>query len=216
MPWYYAGPEAKPVGPISLEELQTRRSSGVVTPETYVIEHTGVAGAPGAWRRYREIFPESPTLPPLPPVPGVVPLPPPPMAASPTSQVHPLFPSAAHAPAIHVPSSVPLAAPHAHYPVRRTNPWCAWGFGLALAGFIFSFFCGIGLLLAAPALIICILGFVKVHQQPDQSGRGLAVAGAVLSGLALLISVAFLVYAVPLIIKNHEWTVTEQSSTNSE
>ena len=41
MPWYYAGPEAKPVGPLSVEELHARHLSGAVTAETYVIEHTG-------------------------------------------------------------------------------------------------------------------------------------------------------------------------------
>jgi hypothetical protein len=37
MPWYYVGPDAKPVGPLSLEELQSRRLSGALSPETYVI-----------------------------------------------------------------------------------------------------------------------------------------------------------------------------------
>jgi len=214
MPWYYAGPEAKPVGPVTLEELQARRLSGAITPETYVIEHAGTPGAPGAWRRYREIFPAtSPDLTSLPPLPGAAV---PPAPHGPPPQAHPLFPSTGHAPAIHVPAFTPAAAPHAHYPVRKTNAWCAWGFGLGIAGFFFSFACGTGLLLAAPALLICILGFSQVHKHPDQGGRGLAAAGAILSGLALLISIGFLAYAVPLMIKNHEWTVTEQSSTNSE
>jgi hypothetical protein len=210
MPWYYAGPEAKPVGPVTLEELHARRLSGALTADTYVIEHSGAPGTPGAWRHYREIFPESAALPPLPPAPA---FPPPPVAASPG---HPLFPSAAHVPLAPHPAYVPAAAPHAHYPARRTNGWCAWGFGLGLAGFIFSFACGAGLLLAVPALIICILGFIQVQQRPDQSGKGLAVAGAVLSGLALLIAIGFFIYTVPIMIKNHAWTVTEQSSTNSE
>jgi hypothetical protein len=108
------------------------------------------------------------------------------------------------------------AGPHGYFPVRRTNSWCAWGFGLGIAGFILTFACGLGLLIAAPALLICILGFVQVQRHPDQSGRGLAVAGGILSALALLISIGFLAYAVPVMIKNHSWTVTEQSSSNSE
>ena len=44
MPWYYAGPDAKPVGPVTLNELHACRVRGIVTPETYVIEHTGQPG----------------------------------------------------------------------------------------------------------------------------------------------------------------------------
>ena len=49
MPWYYAGPEAKPVGPVSLEELHARRLSGAIQPETYVIEDTGQPDPARAW-----------------------------------------------------------------------------------------------------------------------------------------------------------------------
>ena len=65
MPWYYAGPEAKPVGPLSVEELHDRRVSGVVGPDTYVIEHTGHGAANLAWKHYKEVFPTNlaPTAP---------------------------------------------------------------------------------------------------------------------------------------------------------
>ncbi len=52
MPWYYAGPEAKPVGPVTLEELQALRARGTVAPETYVIEEKGQGMAGLAWKRY--------------------------------------------------------------------------------------------------------------------------------------------------------------------
>jgi hypothetical protein len=187
MPWYYAGSEAKPVGPISLEELHAARSNGAITPETYVLEHSGQPGGAGAWHRYREVFPASLPLPPVPmtqPVPAPVP--------------HPLFPSAT--------GTAPVfqhAAPHGHYPIRRTNALCAWGFGLGVAGFILSITCT-GILLAIPALIMCVLGFTQVQRRPDQSGRGLAVAGFVLAVLGTLISLGILAWFLPAAIKQEQ------------
>jgi hypothetical protein len=132
------------------------------------------------------------------------------------SQPHPLFPSAGHAP---LPAATPAfphaASPHGHYPARKTNSWCAWGFGLGITGFVLSFAC-IGILIAVPALLVCVIGFAKVQSRREQSGRGLAVAGAVLSLLAIFISLGLGSWLIPPILKNHEWSVTEQSSTNSQ
>ena len=216
MPWYYAGPEAKPVGPVSLEELHARRASGLVTGETYIIEHTGQAGGAGAWRRYREFFPQGVIVSSLPPVPSPAPavMAPPPVPAPVTN---PLFPSSGSAPATppprpaYTPPVPPHAAPHAHYPTRITNACCAWGFGLGIAGFVLAFACGVGLLLAVPALVLCIVGFAQVQQRSEQSGRGLAVAGGLLALLALIISIAFLAWAVPTGIKEHEDSVRQNS-----
>jgi hypothetical protein len=207
MPWYYAGPEAKPVGPVSLDEIHARRLSGLITPETYVIEQSAQPGVTPVWRRYRETFPESSATPPsLPPLPSALPASPPPLAPP----VNTLFPSAPHAPhPVYVPPATPAAAPHGHYPARRTNACCAWGFGLGIASFIL---CGSGVLLGLPALVICILGFAQVQQRPDQSGRGLAVAGGVLALLAILLSVVLLSYTVPAIIKEREQAAAQQNS----
>jgi hypothetical protein len=223
MPWYYAGPDQKPVGPVSLEELQARRRNDLVLPETYIIEWTYETGVVGTWRHYGDVFPQVPAAPALPPPPPVS-IPPAPASPAPPipapaplgvhiPQPHPLFPSAAHAP---LPGATPAAAPHAHYPTRRTNSWCAWGFGLGIASFIFSFACGLGLFLAVPGLIVSILGLVQIQRHAEQSGRGLAVTGGVLSVLALMIALGFAICFLPSLLKNHEWTVTEQSSTNSE
>jgi hypothetical protein len=207
MPWYYAGPEAKPVGPVSLEEIHARRLSGLITPETYVIDQNGLPGVTPTWRRYREVFSESSAVPPaLPPLPPTLPISSPP----PAPPVNALFPSAPHAPhPVYVPPATPAAAPHGHYPVRRTNACCAWGFGLGIASFIL---CGSGLFLGLPALVICILGFAQVQQRPDQSGRGLAVAGGVLALLAIVLSVILLSYAIPAAIKEREQAAAQQNS----
>lgn len=233
MPWYYAGPEEKPVGPVSTEELHARRRNGLLGSQTYIIEWNEEVGAVDGWKFYSEIFPVVPPMAPLPPPPLPTPNPagphgPPPVpghSAAPhafypppspaISQPHPLFPSAGHAP-VPVATTFPhAAAPHGHYPPRKTNAWCAWGFGLGITAFILSFGC-IGILVAVPALIICIIGFAKVQSHREQSGRGLAVAGGVLSLLAIVLSLALSAWLLPSILKNHEWSVTEQSSTNSE
>jgi hypothetical protein len=216
MPWYYAGPEAKPVGPVSLEQLQAMRAAGTVSPETYVLEHTGQPIADWTWKRYRDVFPSAPYLPPVIPTipePVIAPIPPPPPVPAPTAAAHPLFPSAGSP--IPPPIFTPTFQPGPHYqPVRPTNGWCGWGFALGLIGLVFSFAC-IGLIPALISLVLCIVGLVKVGKNPSQSGRGLAIAGVCLSGFALLISIVILCFAIPN-MKFHEMTVTEQTSSDSD
>jgi hypothetical protein len=225
MPWYYAGPEAKPVGPISAEELHACALRGVVKPETYVIEQTGQPIETMAWRKYQEIFSAAGSLPPLPPLPRTAtPLTAPPMphasaASAPAPlplQPHPLFPSAAPLATTAPPVFPPAAQPDPYYQIKPTNGWCAWGFGFGLAGFFFAFACGVGIFPALIAVILCIVGLVQLQNHREQTGHGLAVAGLILSGLALLISLIFILwFAVPM-IKAHGLTVTEQTPNDSE
>jgi len=71
-------------------------------------------------------------------------------------------------------------------------------------------------LLALPALLLCIVGLVQVHKHRDQSGQGLAIAGLLLSGVALFIALIFIIsLAIPM-IEAHELTVTEQTSNDTE
>jgi hypothetical protein len=230
MPWYYAGPEAKPVGPVSAEQLQGLFASGTITSETFVIEHTGAGAAGLAWRRYREVFPPAAaTLPPIPfttptpfypattppapppPVPGSVPAPIPsaPTAATP----HPLFPSAGTAQPGH-PEYRPVAQSYA-YPIRPTNSWCAWGFALSLVGLCLAIFC-IGVVPALIAAVLCIIGLVQVTKNREQGGMGLAVTGLIFSGIAVLLFAIIVCVFGPAIIKGHGLTVTEQTSNDSE
>ena len=212
MPWYYASREAKPAGPVTLDELHALRAGGAILPETYVIEHTGEPGAIPAWKKYGEVFPlgiptTSPVMPPAPPIPPVA------LPATP----HPLFPSAA-APSVLPPPGIPVNTQAGSYPpVKPTNPWCAWGFGLGLAGFFFSFACGIGSLLALPGLLVSGYGLAQVNRKPEQAGRNLAFAGLALAVLALLISLAFAAICIGMpLLKGHELTVTEESTNDSE
>jgi hypothetical protein len=217
MPWYYSGPEAKPVGPVSLEELHAQRLSGVISPETYVIESGGASNAPMEWKRYQEVFPPSPSLPAvLSSSPPPVPVNPPPVA-----QRHPLFPSAGAAvphPAqgpfsSHTPPPVPAVAP-----AVKANAWCSWGFGLSLAGFVLLFVtCGfVGWLLALPGLILSFAGLMQVHRHREQSGQGLAIFGLLLSSFVLLTTLILLAVAVPYFIRHHDQTATEESTNDSE
>jgi hypothetical protein len=127
---------------------------------------------------------------------------------------HPLFPSATPAPHQVFP---PGARPDPYYNVKPTNGWCAWGFGLGLVGFFLSFVCGIGVFPALIALPLCIMGLAQVHNKHrEQAGQGLAVAGLILSGIALIISLIIIVSVAMNFKIMHGLTVTEQTSNDSE
>ena len=63
--------------------------------------------------------------------------------------------------------------------VAKTN-------GIAIAGFILSFF------VAIAGLICAIIGLHRANKELDGSGRGLAIAGIVISCLSLLVGVIIL------------------------
>lgn len=225
MPWYYAGPEAKPVGPLSLEQLHAARTQGTIKPETYVIEHTGAPATDWSWKRYQDLF-QATTPPPVPPVPAAAPYVPPPVPPIATPQPaaaapHPLFPSAAPVSGQSLPAPAPVSpnpamARDPYYNTKPTNGWCAWGFGLGLGGFAFSFICGLGLLLAVPSLLLCLVGLVQLRHHPEQGGRALGLWGVGLSLVALVVAtIIVLSVAIPM-IKSSELTVTEQTSNDSE
>jgi len=201
MSWYYAGPDAKPVGPIELNELQARRASGILSPETYVLEYVGAPGDQRAWKRYKELFPSIPSLPQSPPATQL-----PTVPVVPPVQPHPLFPSAA--------SAINPTLP----PPQRANPWCSWGFGLGLTSFILLFLtCGLASPLSLPALIVSAVGLFQVQHDPKQTGRNLAFGGLFFSAVTLFLAIILLAIAVPAILKGHGLiTTTEQSSSDSE
>lgn len=213
MPWYYVGPDAKPVGPLSLEELQSRRLSGALSPETYVIE-ASAQNAPKEWRRYRELFPASTVLPPLPPVPATDS----PASLLPSS----IFPTSVPASTVHSPGGPVFTGTHPSIynapppSLHRTNACCAWGFGLGLAGLPLLICGGAGLFLALAGLVVSVIGLVQVQRKREQSGRGLAIAGIVTSLLTLLIVVIIGAAWAFSNFKSSVQMTTEQTSNDTD
>ena len=217
MPWYYAGPEAKPVGPLSVEELHACRVRGTISPETYVLEQKGQPGEVIAWKRYQEFFPASPSLPPIPTLPPLPVTPPPPPAPVPQATApHPLFPSAAPVPTQH-PVFPATPRPDPYYSnTLPTNGWCTWGFWLGLASFVLALACGVGMFMAPIAIVLCIVGLAQVHSRREQGGQKRAIWGLILSFVALVLA-AIIIYTVDIrILKAHGLTVTEETSNDSE
>jgi hypothetical protein len=209
MSWYYVGPDAKPVGPISREELQSRRDAGAIAPETYVIE-APPGSAPKEWLRYRDVFPATPPASTLPPLPVVPP-------ATPTMGIpHPLFPSAA--PAAPSPGGPVFTGSHpASYrlPATRTNTWCAWGLGLGIAS-LPLLLCGIGPLLAIAGIVTSIVGLVQVGHHRDEQGRGMAIAGLVLSVLSVILAIALACAVMAGSMRSTLQMTTEQTANDSD
>ena len=215
MPWYYVGPDAKPVGPISLEDLQARRGNGAIAPETYIIE-APIHGAPKDWRRYRELFPDTSALPPLPSLPPV------PVAPAAAASPHPLFPSAVPASTVASPGGPVFTGTHPsaynppyHQPVARTNACCAWGLGLSLAG-LPCLFCGLGIFLALAGLALSVIGLIQVNRNHDQHGRGLAMGGIIAAIFTFLLVPVLVYFWMSSPGRTVVQMTTEQTSNDSD
>jgi len=213
MSWYYVGPDARPVGPLALEELQARRSSGAIAPETYVIE-APPGSAPKEWRRYRDVFPPSPaSFPPLPT--GALPAQ---TSMPPTLGIpHPVFPAAA--PAHPSPGGPVFTGTHPssyRLPPGRSNPWCGWSLGLGIASVPLLLFCGLGILTALGGIVTGIVGLGQVARHRDQHGRGLAVTGIVVSVLALLLATGLIVALMTGSFRSGLQMTTEQTANDSD
>jgi len=214
MPWYYVGPDAKPIGPISLEELRARRAAGTLSPETYVIEVPS-QGGPKDWRHYRELFPSSDPLPVLPAIPPV------PTSLPPAAAPHPLFPSAVPSAPLQSPGGPVFTGTHPssynppHHAPGMLNPWCAWGFGLGLAG-LPCLVCGAGVFLALGGLAASIVGLTQVNKNRAQQGRGLAIGGIAASLITLLIVLAIGIAMAVSSIRTSVQMTTEQTSNDTD
>lgn len=80
------------------------------------------------------------------------------------------------------PSAFPSAAPAASYPVRSSRYS-----GLAIAGFVLAFFCGL------LGLILSIYGYQESRDDPYVDGEGLAMAGIIISSIHILFGLLFVV-----------------------
>lgn len=66
----------------------------------------------------------------------------------------------------------------------------------ALGGLVLGFFCGVGALAIPVGLVLGILGIVETGRNGKRSGRGLAIAGTIVSTLALAGAVVAAAYFV--------------------
>ena len=70
--------------------------------------------------------------------------------------------------------------------------------------------------IAVPSFLLCVVGLTQLRSHPEQGGHGLALWGLALSTLALIVSLAVIIWIAVPIIKSHQITVTEQTSNDSE
>lgn len=77
--------------------------------------------------------------------------------------------------------------PQVRYVERKTN-------GLAIAGFITSFFTML------VGLILSWIALSQIKDNPDQEGRGLAIAGIIISAVKLVFLILMIVLAVVLAV----------------
>jgi len=83
---------------------------------------------------------------------------------------------------------------------------------LGIVAFFLSFACGVGALPAIPGLFVSIMGLMQIHHHREQAGQRRAVIGLLLSAIALIISLIFILALALPIIKKHQQTATEQTS----
>ena len=78
-------------------------------------------------------------------------------------------------------------------PWRRTNAYALWGMICGLVGLLSCCCCCLSLPCGALGLIFSLIGLSEINQHPDiYQGRGVAIAGIVLSTLSLLIGICML------------------------
>jgi hypothetical protein len=91
------------------------------------------------------------------------------------------------------PQTPPSISPLGPRPVRKTN-------SNAMAGLIFgllAFFCCCKFLFGPLGIIFSLVGLSQINRQPEHyEGRGLAIAGLVLSILSILLALIFFLVAI--------------------
>ncbi len=76
--------------------------------------------------------------------------------------------------------------------------------GLAIAGFVCSLIfipIGIGVLTAIAGLVLSIMGLSSAKKLPENKGRGLAVAGTIISAIRIVLIIIILVAIIALMVK---------------
>ena len=90
----------------------------------------------------------------------------------------------------------PLTGQNAIGSGQKTNGFAVAGFVLGLCS-LFSFCCCALLPLNLLGLTFSIIGLMQINRQPENyNGKGLAIAGLIISGLSLLFSIVFQILTV--------------------
>lgn len=77
--------------------------------------------------------------------------------------------------------------------------------GLAIAGFVCSLIfipIGLGVLTAIAGLVLSIMGLSSAKKLPENKGRGLAVAGTIISAIRIVLIIVILVAIIALTFKS--------------
>lgn len=102
------------------------------------------------------------------------------------------------------PRTPPAISPPGPRSIRRTNSW-------AMAGLIFgllAFFCCCKFLFGPLGIIFSLVGLSQINRQPEYyEGRGLAIAGLVLSILSLLLAAILIMIALATGNLHFHWGV---------
>lgn len=80
--------------------------------------------------------------------------------------------------------SYPPQQPFVPQPPQKTN-------GLALAGFITSLVC-----CSPVGLVLSIIGLSQINKNPQEGGKGLAIAGIIIGGIGIVVGIIYYIVVI--------------------
>jgi len=99
------------------------------------------------------------------------------------------------------PSAAPIAStapgPISLAPTPRNNPYAGWGLGLGIASVTLGLCCCYGFPFSIPGIICSVIALNQIKEDPNlQQGRGMAMAGLILSILSIALGFLLIFFAV--------------------
>jgi len=92
-----------------------------------------------------------------------------------------------------IPPTILAAAAAAEPP--RTNPLATTGLVLGIVSITVGLCCCNGMPFSVAGIICSIIALMQINKDPNQRGKGLAIAGLVISILSLLLAIGLLIFA---------------------
>lgn len=97
------------------------------------------------------------------------------------------------------PSPISAPAPGTFSRPPQFNAFALTGLILGVFSFVISFCCCGGMPFNLLGLVLSGIGLAQIHQRPEvYTGKGVAIAGLIISGLSLLLGIAVLVLSATL------------------